>query len=140
MNSSGIRKFLYSFILSSMTFYITATLISGIETSGEIIHWLMAFCLFAAANSLIKQTMKFFTLPQNFITHWVVGSILNFGAIYGMSLILPGIRVGETLIDPVSIGIISVNPYTLTPFLTIVLTAIVSSLFGAALYWLKRSE
>lgn len=140
MNSSGIKKFLYSFILSSMTFYITATLISGIETSDQFMHWFMAFCLFAAANSLIRQTMKFFTLPQNFVTYWIVGSILNFGAIYGMSLILPGIRVGETLIDPVSVGIISVNPYTLTPFLTIVLTAMVSSLFSASLYWLKRSD
>lgn len=140
MNSTGIKKFLYSFILSSMIFYITATLIQGIHTSGQIIHWIMMFGVFGIANSLIRQTIKFFTFPQNFTTYWLVGSILNFGAIYGMSLILPGIQIGETLVNPISAGIFSINPYTLTPFLTIVLTSIVTSFFSTSLYWLKKSE
>jgi len=140
MDSYGIKKFIYDLILSSMIFYITAAAISGIETSGQIVHWLMAFGLFGIANSLIRQTIRFFTLPRNFITYWIVGTVLNFGAIFGMSLALPGIRIGETLIDPVSLGIISINPYTLAPTLTIVFAAIVSSLFSAFLYWLKRDE
>lgn len=140
MDLSGIKKIIYNFILSSMIFYITVTLIQGIQTSGQIIHWILIFGLFGIANALIRQTINFFTLPQNFTTYWLIGTILNFGAIYGMSLILPGIRVGETLIDPISVGIFSINPYTLTPVLTILFAATVSSFFSASLYWLKRGE
>lgn len=138
MNMSSIKKFLYTFMISSMIFYITVKMLSGIETSGQLIHLLLAFLLFVIPSILVKHTLRFFTLPSNFLTYLLILSILNFAAFYGISLLLPGIRIGETLIDPVSMGIVSINPYTLTSFLTMVFASLVSALMTSTLYWLKK--
>lgn len=140
MNWAAIKRILYDFFINSLIFYAVVKAISGITTSGRVLHWLMAFAVFALANLLVKQTIKFLTLPSNFFTIFIVSSILNFAAIYGMSLIIPGIQIGETLIDPVSIGIISVNPYRLTSFLTMVLASLYAALLSSVLNWLRKSE
>ncbi len=136
MNAASIKNFLYSFLLGSIIFYITTRIIPGIKVTGTILYWLMAYGVFFLANILVKQVLKFFTLPKNFFTFWLVSAILSFAAIYIMSAFLPGITVGATLLDPVGLGIISINPYTLTPILTMIAGGIVAGFLSAAFYWL----
>jgi hypothetical protein len=62
--------------------------------------------------------------------------MLDFGAFYLMSLFLPGITISETILDPMTLGFVSVNPYTLSPVMTMVLAALVAGLLSAVLYWL----
>jgi uncharacterized membrane protein YvlD (DUF360 family) len=136
MTLGSIKKMLYQAILAGMVFFITMQIVTGITTSGLAVHLLMALAVYAAANMLVIQIIKFFTIPKNLFTYWLASAVLSFGAIYIMSVFLPGITIEETILDPVSLGIISVNPYVLTPMLTMVLAALVSGLFNAVLYWL----
>ncbi|MEA3357018.1 MAG: phage holin family protein [Patescibacteria group bacterium] len=138
MNLAKIKNFIYTFLLGSMIFYITTHIVTGIEISGEPAHWLMIYAVFAISNIIARLCIKFFALPQNFIIFWLCSAIFGFCAIYAMSIILPGIQIAETLIDPMSLGIISVNPYSLSPMLTMVAGAAVSGLFGSIFNWLKR--
>ena len=119
-----------------MVFYIIASMIPGIEAPTQLIHWLMAFGVFAGANLLVIQFIKFFTIPKNILTYWLAGTMLDFGAFYLMSLFLPGITISETILDPMTLGFVSVNPYTLSPVMTMVLAALVAGLLSAVLYWL----
>lgn len=137
MVSISIKKLLYDFILGSIVFYITTQVISGIQTPNLLSHWLMIFVIFAISNTLVGQSIKFFTLPSNILTNILIGIILNFAAIYGMTLILPGISITETSINPVSLGLVSVNPFILNPTFTMLAGAIVSSFLFSTLSWLQ---
>ena len=140
MTLGSIKKMLYQFVLSSMVFFILTQLLSGFEISGQPLHWLMMFVVFGASNLLVIQLIKFFTIPKNILTYWLASMILSFAAFYVMDMFLPGITIGETIIDPVSAGIISVEPYIFSPILTMVLAGVVSGLFNAVLYWLDTGE
>lgn len=135
---SSIKSFLYDFVIGSMIFFITTQIMSGIQLSGILTHWLMMFAVFVVANMIVPHTLKFFTLPKNFLTYWLGSAVVSFAAIYAMSLFLPGIIIGETLIDPVSLGIISVNTYTLSADITMVIAGIIAGLFTAILFELNR--
>ena len=136
MTLSSIKKFLYQAVLSGMVFFITMQIITGITTSGLAVHLFMVLAVYAVANMSVIQLIKFFTIPKNISHLLLTSAVLSFGAIYVMSIFLPGITIGETILDPVSLGIISVNPYVLTPTLTMILAALVSGLLNAVLYWL----
>ena len=138
MNTSVIKSLLYNLILGSMILFVVFQLMSGIETSGQIIYWAMMFAVFFVAIVVVPQMLKFFTIPKNFFTYWLTSSIVSFIAIYAMSLFLPGISIGETVIDPVSAGIISIDPFTLSPILTTVLASLLAGLLAATLFGLQK--
>jgi hypothetical protein len=101
-------------------------------------HWIMMFMVFFAGLSLIKPVLNFLTLPNNFLFNWLIGGILCFGSLYAMKMLFPGIQFGQTTIDGKSLGIVSINPTTLDPMLTMILTGIYGSFVNALLYWLKK--
>lgn len=140
MNSSSIRNILYQFVTGSMIFFITTKLIPGVQMSGQFVHWVMAYGVFVAANALVPHTLRFLTIPGNFFAYWLVSAVLSFISIYIMSILLPGILVTSTVIDPVGLGIISINPYTLSPILTMISAGIVAGLMGATLYVLNSKD
>lgn len=136
MTLGSIKRVLYQAVLSAMVFLITIQVVTGITISGLAVHLLMVLAVYAVANMMVIQLIQFFTMPKNILTYWLTSAVLSLGAIYIMSVFLPGITIGETILDPVSLGIISVNPYVLTPMLTMILAALVSGLLNAVLYWL----
>lgn len=137
MVSISLKKILYDFIFGAMVFFVTTQILTGIETPELITHWLMTFSIFALSNMLVAQTITFFTLPNNVLTNIVIGTILNFAAFYAMTLILPGISVADTTIDPISFGIVTVNPFTLSSTFTMIAAGLVSSTIYSVLNWLQ---
>lgn len=137
MVSISFKKLLYDFIFGAMVFYLTTQIITGIETPILLSQWIMIFAIFALSNMLVSQTITFFTLPDNVLTNIFIGTILNFAAIYGMTLILPGIIISETVIDPVSLGIVTINPFTLSPTFTMISAGFVSSTIYSLINWLQ---
>lgn len=138
MNAATIRKFLYNFLIGSMIFYITSNIVSGINISGEIVHFLIATLIYVVANQLVRHVIKFLNMPLNPFTFWLTSFVLSFGAFYLISMISPGVIIQQTVIDPVSLGIVSIEPYTLSPELTMAYAALISSLISLAFFWLSR--
>jgi len=137
MVSFSFKKLLYDIIFGAMVFYITTQLISGIQTPILISHWIMIIAIFGLSNNLVGQTIKFFTISSNLFSKIFVGTILNFAAIYGMTIIVPGIVISDTYIDTVSIGILSINPFTLSSTFTIIAAAFITSTIYAIIDWLQ---
>ncbi|MBN1618250.1 phage holin family protein [Candidatus Dojkabacteria bacterium] len=138
MNMSTIKSFLYNFILGAMIVFITFNILDGVQTSNNIVHWLLIYLVFCLANLLVKHTIKFLTLPTNFLSYFLIGSLLSFGAFYLMDIFLPGIKFGSTLVNPFSTGIFSINPFTLSPILTMLVAGIISGLFSSLFFWLGK--
>lgn len=136
MNIRTIKAFLYSYLLGLIIFYITTQLVET-EMSGMLTHWLMASSLFAVATMATPHLLKFLTLPKNFFTYWLAGTIVSIAALYAISLFLPGISFQETVLEASSLGIVSINPYTLTPFMTMTFAGIIAGLLSAVFYWLQ---
>ncbi len=137
MVSISFKKILYDFIFGAMVFYITTQIITGIQTPILLSHWFMIIVIFGLSNTLVEQTIKFFTLPENIFMDIIIGTILNFAAIYGMTIIIPGISVAETYIDTVSLGIVSINTFTLSSTFTMIAAAFVTSTIYASINWLQ---
>jgi uncharacterized membrane protein YvlD (DUF360 family) len=116
-----------------------ANTIEGFRTSDQLSHWIMMCVLFSIALSLTKPLIKFLTLPTKFFFYWIVGAALSFGAFYGMKFLLPGISFSETVIDGKSLGIVSINPATLSPTLTMIIGSLYASAVKSVLYWLKKA-
>lgn len=118
-------------------FYIMTQIVTGIQTPILASQWVVIFAVYALSNMLVSQTIIFFTLPNNIITNVLIGTVLNFAAIYGMTLIVPGISVAETTIDPMSIGVLTINPFTLSPTFTMIAAGFVSSIIYSVINWLQ---
>jgi uncharacterized membrane protein YvlD (DUF360 family) len=121
-----------------MIFYITTKVMNGIQTSGVVTHWLIAYAVFSAANLLVPQFIRFFTIPSNLLTFWLMSALMSFIAIYLMSALLSGIEVGETNLNQIGLGIISINLQNLTPLLTMVVAGIFAGTFSTLLHWLNE--
>lgn len=137
MNSLSIKTVLYTFALGSLIFYAATKVISGIETSGEWSHWTMIFAVFFVGQFLVPKLLKFFTIPKNILTYWLLSAITAFASLYAMALFLPGITIGETVLDSASIGFVSITKYTLSPDFTMIMASIYTGLLSALFYWLN---
>ncbi len=140
MNPSTLKSALYTFALGSLIFYTTAHAVNGIEMSGEVSHWAMAFGVFFVAQFLVPKLLKFFTIPRNILTYWAFSALTTFASLYAMSLFLPGVTFTETVINSASFGFVSINEYTLSPDITMILASLYAGLLSALFYWLKKSE
>lgn len=138
MNSYAVKKILNTFFLGSMIFFVTVTVLSGIQTTGQLSYWIIAFGFIFAANLLVPQVLKFLTLPRNFLTYWLMSATANFAAIYAISMLVPGFVMGETIVNPMSTGIVSVNPYTLSADVTMIFAGLISGLLNTIFYLLER--
>jgi hypothetical protein len=137
MSPSSLKSTLYTFALGSLILYTTTTAISGFEMPILWSHWLMAYGVFFIGQFLVPRLLKFFTIPKNLLTFWVLSAITSFASIYAMSLFLPGIMVGETVLDAASIGFVSINPYTLSADFTMIIAGVFAGLLSALFYWLR---
>ncbi|MDD3661464.1 MAG: hypothetical protein PHG63_00165 [Candidatus Dojkabacteria bacterium] len=139
MTMGSLKKLLYNFVIGSMIFFIVVVLLPGIRTSGMLLHWLMAFAVYNVGLLIVPQTLRFLTLPRNFLTYWVFSAVTSFASIYAISMFVPGLTIHETLIDPVKLGIVTVDPYTLSKDLTMIAAAVLSGFMNSALIWLKTT-
>lgn len=106
--------------------YFVLTIFEGITLPTSYIYLTATFILFAMAIFLSSAILNFLTIKENFITAFLMTTILCIGVFFFMEAFMTGFEIETYQFEGINTGNLVIHPFEVTKVLTMV--------FGSLLY------
>lgn len=120
-------KIIRSLLLYILIFSFAATMLSGVILPSSVFNWLLVMGSISFAVMIHKPILNFLTVRVNFITFWIITSILVFGALYILETFVPGLEFVSTTSKSLDLDVVTINTFVLNKTMTMVFFAVVGS-------------
>lgn len=135
-----MKRFLKKLIEYMLVIYFVLTIFNGIVLPQSLVYILSTFSLFAIAVFLSSALLGFLTIKENFLTKFVMSSLLCFGVFYLIVIFMPGFQIEEYVFEGIDTGSLVINSFNVTEILTMVFGSITYSLITSLLGVLEKSS
>ena len=115
--------FVYIFI-----FFLVLSIFSGIVLPENVIYILATLVVLSLAMMIAKPFLTFLTIKVNFITLFLVGSLLIFGSMFLLESLMTGFVVETTMFTGITFGSILINDFEMIPIVSMAGVAVVGAL------------
>ncbi len=123
-----------------LVIYFVLTIFKGIVFPQSLVYILSTFSLFAIAVFLSSALLVFLTIKENFLTKFVMSSLLCFGVFYLIKIFMPGFQIEEYVFEGLDTGSLVINSFKVTEILTMVFGSVTYSLITSLLSVLEKSS
>jgi hypothetical protein len=89
---------------------------------------------------MTEPFLKFLTIKINFLTYWLMSSILLIGITFLLRIFMTGFFVEESQFTGANFDFLQINGFEINPILTIVLFSVVSAMISTIFYSLEKSD
>ncbi len=121
--------FVYIFI-----FFLVLSVFKGIVLPENLAYLLATLVILSLAMMIAKPFLTFLTIKVNFITLFLVGSLLIFGCMFLLDSLMTGFSVETEMFSGVTFGSIVINDFEMLPMISMagvaVFGALMCSLFN----------
>lgn len=116
-------------IASIIVLFAVAQVVPGISYQGDLRVLLQAALVFAVIQSLVVPILNLIALPLNLLSFGLVSVVINVGLFYAISYIVSGFTFSSFYFPGYLSGAVIVPAFTVPIYGTIVIGAIVTSIF-----------
>ncbi len=132
-----IKKFFVNFLI----IYLAIDLFGGsIHLPVRAEYLLFTYFLIALAISFVNPLLRFLTVKSNFITFFLVSSVLLVGVLFVLKMFMIDFTIDSYDFDALSIGNLHIESFNVTPLITIVLTSLSIACLASIYRELDRSS
>jgi hypothetical protein len=89
----------------------------------------MTILILALTVLISEPLLKFLTIKVNFLTMFLMSSLLLIGVFFLLKLFMTGFYINEYTFKEISIGTLNISSFVVKPTLTIIFSSITSALF-----------
>lgn len=114
--------FVYIFI-----FYMVLSIFPGIILPINIAYVLATLIVLSLGMMIAKPFLTFLTVKVNFITMFLVGSLLIFGTMFLLESLMPGFEIEKEMFSGFNFGSIVIQEFEMVPMVSIGGVALVGS-------------
>lgn len=129
MKETVKNLFVYIFI-----FFLVLSVFKGIVLPENLAYLLATLVILSLAMMIAKPFLTFLTIKVNFITLFLVGSLLIFGCMFLLDSLMTGFSVEAEMFSGVTFGSIVINDFEMLPMISMagvaVFGALMCSLFN----------
>lgn len=129
MKETVKNLFVYIFI-----FFLVLSVFKGIVLPENLAYLLATLVILSLAMMIAKPFLTFLTIKVNFITLFLVGSLLIFGCMFLLDSLMTGFSVETEMFSGVTFGSIVINDFEMLPMISMagvaVFGALMCSLFN----------
>jgi len=129
-----MKKSLRDLLTYLLVAYFVLTIFKGIVLPQNTVYIIATFLLFAISIFLSSALLSFLTIKENFITKFVMSSVLIFGVFYLIKIFMPGIEIEEYFFNGFDTGNLVINSFNVNYILTMVFGSLaysfITTLFG----------
>ena len=132
-------KFIKNLIQFFLVSYFVLTIFRGVELPSSIIHTAVSLIFLSLGTIVASSIIKFLTIKENFITFFLMSSLLSAGILFLLNTFMTDFYINEYTFEGLEMGSLIVNSFEVSPILTIVFCAISSSFIASILRTLEKS-
>lgn len=134
---SMILKKLIQFLLVG---YFIFNMFKGFVLPTNYLYLVAIFVIFAIAIFLSSIILGFLTIKENFITTFLMSTLLCIGVFFLMEGFMPGFEIEVYKFDGLNTGNLVINPFEVTKILTMVFASISYALSTSVLNVLEKTS
>ena len=131
-----MRKLARSLFISLVAFYIVAQFIPGIGYNDRQENLLLVSFTFAVMTLFVRPLLKTLLLPFNLLTLGALGTVINLGFVFLLSVILPFFTIGSFAFGGAEVLGFLIPAFSSTPLITAALLSTGVSLISSLLHYL----
>jgi hypothetical protein len=89
---------------------------------------------------MTEPFLKFLTIQINFLTYWLMSSIILTGMSFLLRIFMTGFFVENSEFAGLSLSFVEINGFVLNPILTILVFSVTSGIISTVFYVLEKSD
>jgi len=125
-----MKNFLKSLIVYFALLFLSVSLFNeGVVLPEEESYFVMTILILALTVLISEPLLKFLTIKVNFLTMFLMSSLLLIGVFFLLKLFMTGFYINEYTFKEISIGTLNISSFVVKPTLTIIFSSITSALF-----------
>ena len=132
--------YLKNLFLSLLIFFFSATIFTGIVMPEITLYYLATLLVLSMGVMMTDPFLKFLTIKVNFLTHWLMSSIILTGITFLLRIFMIGFFIEISEFSGASFDFLEINGFEITPILTIILFSVLSALISSIFYALGKSD
>ncbi|OGC36440.1 hypothetical protein A2369_01495 [candidate division WS6 bacterium RIFOXYB1_FULL_33_15] len=133
-------NFIKKLIQFMLVAYLVLTAFKGIDTPDNILYLIASLFLFAMGIFLSVALLRFLTIRVNFLTTFVMSSLISFGIFFLLKEFMTGMFIETYTFEGLNAGSIIINSFEMTPILTMGAGAVIISFISSILNVLEKSS
>ncbi len=133
-------NFIKKLIQFMLVAYLVLTAFKGIDTPDNILYLIASLFLFAMGIFLSVALLRFLTIRVNFLTTFVMSSLISFGIFFLLKEFMTGMFIETYTFEGLNSGSIIINSFEMTPILTMGAGAVIISFITSILNVLEKSS
>lgn len=127
-----------NFLISLLVFFFTTTIFTGILIPPTDVNIISSLVVFSIAIMLAKPLLDFLTIKINFLTYFLMSSIVLICAVFLLSALMPGFLVDTTYFAGLDLSFVKIAEFEITPIFTNVFFSITSGFILTIFYSLEK--
>jgi uncharacterized membrane protein YvlD (DUF360 family) len=127
-------------LLLLLIFFFSTTLFTGIVMPQITVYFFATLVVLSIGIMLTKPLLTFLTIKVNFITYFLMGSLITVGITFLLRIFMTGFFVESSYFSGASFDFLEINSFDINPILTIIIFGIVSAFISTLFYALDKSD
>lgn len=122
-----------------LIFFLVLSMFTGIVLPTNMAYLLATLVILSLAMMIAKPFLTFLTIKVNFVTLFLVGSLLIFGCMFLLESLMTGFTIGNEMFTGVTFGSIVIKDFEMVPIVSMAGVAVVGSLMCSLFHELDKN-
>lgn len=135
-----MKKFLRNLIQYMLGAFLVLSLLRGVSIPTNSIYLIATLVILAITVFLSSAILSFLTIRENFITSFIMTSLLGIGAFFLIQQFMPGFNIEEYTFEGINTGNLVIHPFTITVLITMVIGSLSNSFISSIFKVLEKTS
>ncbi len=133
-------RYFKNLLLFFLISFFTTTLFSGIVMPEIVLYFIATLFVLSMGIIMTEPFLKFLTIKINFLTYWLMSSIILTGITFLLKIFMTGFFVENSKFSGISLDFLVISGFEISSIFTIILFSILTAFVGTLFYVLEKSD
>lgn len=134
-----MKKFFKNLIQYMLCAYLVLTIFKGISIPSNPVYLIACLIILAIVVFLASSILSFLTIKNNFITSFLMTTLLCIGGFFLIQQFMPGFNIEEYEFNGINTGNLVIHPFTITALITMIIGSVTHALITSILKVLEKT-
>ncbi|MDX9739045.1 MAG: hypothetical protein RBT33_01640 [Candidatus Dojkabacteria bacterium] len=135
-----MKKFIRNLIQFMLISYVILGLFDGIVLPTNPLYIFATLLILSIGMLMVSTILKFLTIKENFITTFVMSSLIVLGFFFLLDFFMTGFYIESSTFNGFDLGSLILNSMEMTPVVTMTVASVCASLLVSILSVLEKSS
>lgn len=104
------------------------------------LYYVATLLVLSMGVMITKPLLKFLTIKVNFLTYFLMSSILLVGIFFLLEIFMTGFFIETVIFEGINLDFLQINGFEVIPVITILLISVLSSFLSTIFFTLGKSN